>query len=354
MNVPRCAGAGNITEVLEEEADGANAGVDTQPSTLAPKSGRHGTTPLPWDQYWDQQQKVELPDRHGTFNVYSAGTKGAVLFLLHGAGYTGLTWSLVAKSLKDKYRVVAPDLRGHGQTHSDDDLDLSSETLAADVAAIHTFLFGESEEKIPTVLVGHSMGGAIAVWVAVSKQLKQLEGLVVVDVVEGTALAALPHMMHVVDSRPTQFKSIDEAIAWSIRTGMSKNREAAAVSIPSQLTSGDGKFFWRTPLAKSSPYWEGWYTGLSDAFLKATCPKMLLLAGTDRLDKVLTIGQMQGKFQLVLMPTAGHAIQEDEADKTAEHLLQFVKRFRVGEPPMQFPKAASVKPVLPVVAGPTL
>lgn len=29
----------------------------------------------------------------------------------------------------------------------------------------------------------------------------------------------------------------------------------------------------------------------------------------DRLDKSLTIGQMQGKFQLVLMPTAGHAIQ---------------------------------------------
>lgn len=32
-------------------------------------------------------------------------------------------------------------------------------------------------------------------------------------------------------------------------------------------------------------------------------------AVTCRLDKSLTIGQMQGKFQLVLMPTAGHAIQ---------------------------------------------
>lgn len=39
------------------------------------------------------------------------------------------------------------------------------------------------------------------------------------------------------------------------------------------------------------------------------CPKMLLLAGTDRLDKVLTIGQMQGKFQLAVLPMAGHAIQ---------------------------------------------
>lgn len=55
------------------------------------------------------------------------------------------------------------------------------------------------------------------------------------------------------------------------------------------------------------------------------------------------------------MPTAGHAIQEDEPDRTAEHLLGFLKRFRVGEPPMVFPRAPTgIKPVLPVVAGPVL
>jgi protein phosphatase methylesterase 1 len=72
-----------------------------------------------------------------------------------------------------------------------------------------------------------------------------------------------------------------------------------------------------------------------------------------RLDKTLTIGQMQGKFQLVLMPAAGHAIQEDEPDKTAEHVRQFLQRFRIGEPPLTFPKASpGVRPVLPIVAGP--
>lgn len=74
-----------------------------------------------------------------------------------------------------------------------------------------------------------------------------------------------------------------------------------------------------------------------------------------RLDKDLTIGQMQGKFQLVLMPTAGHAIQEDEPERTAEHVAQFLHRFRIGEPPMVIPRAAprpGVGPVLPIVAGP--
>lgn len=55
----------------------------------------------------------------------------------------------------------------------------------------------------------------------------------------------------------------------------------------------------------------GWFTGLSNLFLSVKVPKLLLLAGTDRLDKDLTIAQMQGKFQLVVLPAVGHVIQED-------------------------------------------
>jgi len=54
-----------------------------------------------------------------------------------------------------------------------------------------------------------------------------------------------------------------------------------------------------------------WFTNLSSDFLSVEAPKMLMLAGTDRLDKTLTIGQMQGKFQLEVLPQAGHVIQED-------------------------------------------
>lgn len=37
---------------------------------------------------------------------------------------------------------------------------------------------------------------------------------------------------------------------------------------------------------------------------------MLVLAGTDRLDRELMIGQMQGKFQMIVVPGVGHMIQE--------------------------------------------
>ncbi len=62
------------------------------------------------------------------------------------------------------------------------------------------------------------------------------------------------------------------------------------------------RFVWRTDLSSSAPYWKGWYTGLSELFLSVTAPKILMLAGSDRLDKTLMIGQMQGKFQMSLLP----------------------------------------------------
>jgi hypothetical protein len=139
--------------------------------------------------------------------------------------------------------------------------------------------------------------------------------------------AALPHMLSVVRSRPAFFPSMPAALEWAVRSGACKCAEMAGVSLPSQLVEAPAPtaagsntcmaasgatgtvLTWRTPLEPSRLYWEGWYKGLSEAFLALPVPKMLLLAGTDRLDKVLTIGQMQGRFQLVLLPTAGHAIQ---------------------------------------------
>ncbi len=54
------------------------------------------------------------------------------------------------------------------------------------------------------------------------------------------------------------------------------------------------EYVWRIDLAKTEPFWQGWFTGLSKLFLSTTVPKVLLLAGVDRLDKELSIGHMQG------------------------------------------------------------
>lgn len=56
-----------------------------------------------------------------------------------------------------------------------------------------------------------------------------------------------------------------------------------------------------------------WFTGLSSKFLGSRTARLLVLAGTERLDKALMIGQMQGKFQLAVIPGVGHMVHEVSA-----------------------------------------
>ena len=81
-----------------------------------------------------------------------------------------------------------------------------------------------------------------------------------------------------------------------------------------------------TDLAATQPFWSDWFVGLSAKFLSARGGKLLLLAGTDRLDKELMIGQMQGKYQLAVFPEAGHFVHEDQPAKTAQVVVDFYRR----------------------------
>ncbi|KAH9615342.1 hypothetical protein KSS87_001471 [Heliosperma pusillum] len=81
----------------------------------------------------------------------------------------------------------------------------------------------------------------------------------------------------------------------------------------------------------------GEYEGLSEKFLSSPVPKLLLLAGTDRLDRTLTIGQMQGKFQMVVVRHTGHAIQEDVPEEFATLVLNFISRNRIGPHGIEIP-----------------
>eukprot|EP01130_Rhizamoeba_saxonica_P011237 TRINITY_DN465_c0_g4_i2.p1 TRINITY_DN465_c0_g4~~TRINITY_DN465_c0_g4_i2.p1 ORF type:complete len:175 (+),score=35.07 TRINITY_DN465_c0_g4_i2:474-998(+) len=174
------------------------------------------------------------------------------------------------------------------------------------------------------------MGGAMAIHCAKDLGRDIVRGLIVLDVVEGTAMSSLPLMQSILRRRPKSFDSIPAAIQWSISTGFIRSRKSACVSVPPQIIETEhGLYVWRTDLESTSSFWEGWFTGMSELFLSIPTPKMLMIADTDRLDKALTIGQMQGKYQLTIMPAVGHQIQEDNPIKTAEKFLTFIERFQI-------------------------
>lgn len=283
-------------------------------------------SPLPWTGHFDEERDLLISSSGDKFHVYLAGTEGPVAFCIHGGGYSGLSFALAAGLMKDKVRVVAMDLRGHGLSETSNDTDLSIETLCSDVIDVIDTLYGNAAPAI--ILIGHSMGGAVAVHCAAKRRLPTLAALVVLDVVEGTALASLAYMQSFLSDRPLHFSSVEKAIEWSVRGGSLRNVDSARISVPSTLKYNEEKqcYVWLTPLEETEAHWKGWYKGLSDLFLSCPIPKILILAGTDRLDRALTIGQMQGKFQIIVLRNTGHAIQEDVPDELARIVLGFISR----------------------------
>jgi pimeloyl-ACP methyl ester carboxylesterase len=82
---------------------------------------------------------------------------GPVLVLLHGIQGTARTWDAVAEALAPRYRVVRPNLRGRGGSHSPPGAeDYSLKGFAADLAVMLRSV-GE-----PAVVVAWSMGVSVA------------------------------------------------------------------------------------------------------------------------------------------------------------------------------------------------
>lgn len=156
------------------------------------------------------------------------------------------------------------------------------------------------------ILLGHSMGGSIATKVAHKIETdfkdsvlnKAVLALFVIDVVEGTAMDALPFMEQIVSSRPTEFRDLVSVIKYGVQSGQVRDKRSARVSMPAQVVEvadekrGGSKFVWRTDLMATKPFWVEWFTGLTKTFLEVAMKKQLILAGSERMDKELTISQM--------------------------------------------------------------
>lgn len=53
-----------------------------------------------------------------------------------------------------------------------------------------------------------------------------------IDVVEGSAMDALPFMENIVLSRPAEFRTLDAVVKYGIQSGTVKDLESARVSMP--------------------------------------------------------------------------------------------------------------------------
>ena len=94
---------------------------------------------------------------------YWVGGEGPPLVLVHGLGGGALNFVALAPLLARRHRVLALDLPGHGGSEP-----LSALDGLGDVAA-HVAAVAEREEMLPAAVVGYSMGGVVALRLAVAR-----------------------------------------------------------------------------------------------------------------------------------------------------------------------------------------
>ncbi|KAI0461395.1 hypothetical protein LJB42_001064 [Komagataella kurtzmanii] len=295
----------------------------------------------------------------------SESVKPVIFIAHHGAGSSGLTFTLLAKELvsisKDSQNNSGDeldipgffcfDMRGHGQSkfvETVESKDYSIQTLCVDFINILNEFFARNEFDAvkcrPSIFfIGHSLGGSILTKILKEDMIENqfikdcIKGLVLLDIVEEIAVKALDGMQGYIEHRPKSFASLSDALQWHLDSGLLHNEESGLISIPflfsKREAEGSPVYEWVTDLKSTKPYWKGWFTGLSNGFItiSSRIAKMLVLSNHENLDKYLTIGQMQGKFQLVVFRSQqnsqfGHFIHEDIPNKVAYSILDFVDR----------------------------
>jgi lipase len=133
--------------------------------------------------------------------VHEWGNPGSpAVVCLHGITSHGGRFHGLAERLAAQYRVVAPDLRGHGRSGWEPPWDAG--TLLADVL--------ETVEAERAVWIGHSFGGRLVAELA-AHEPRRVERAVLLD----PALQVLPHValdLAELERRDVSFASVEEAV----------------------------------------------------------------------------------------------------------------------------------------------
>lgn len=161
---------------------------------------------------------------------------------LHGLRSFAYTWEPVALSLADRFRLIALDQRGRGQSDWDPLRRYFTEHYLRDLAALVAHLGLQR-----FVLLGHSMGGTTAI-VHAARHPQQVQALVIEDMGPGASAdgAGAERIRRELQATPARFDSWADARAYwrSKRPGVSEEALDARVR-HSMREDAQGHIVWR-------------------------------------------------------------------------------------------------------------
>jgi len=277
---------------------------------------------------------------HGDRVAYRDCGAGEVLLLIHGMAGSSVTWRAVMPQLSKKFRVVAPDLLGHGESAKP----RGDYSLGAFAVWLRDFLdeLGISQATV----VGHSLGGGVAMQL-VYQHPDYCRRLVLIssgglgpDVGMVLRLLAAPGaelMLPVIAPQPVL--SVGNKLrSWLTSAGIQSPRGAELWSAYSSLSDRQTRQSFLRTLRSVVDHRGQAVSALNRLELRAELPLMAIWGEQDSIipvDHAYAAHAARADSRLEVLPHVGHFPQVEAPTEVVELIEDFAAsgdRSEVGSP----------------------
>lgn len=252
--------------------------------------------------------------------VFDWGGSGAPALLLHGGALTAQTWDYVCVGLRSEFRLIALDMRGHGESSWSNDYSIGQ--FAADAAQAAAAL---GVERLH--VVGMSLGGVAAAELALSAP-GLVKSLAMVDVAPGVEFEGTARMRGFINGMISA-PSVEAVVDAAMRTSPGNDRERVAYRMRALLRRrGDGAWEWRRDSRRmvDYPHILAHIEGLADRVGALNAPFLMVRGGRSKSMPAPAAAAFAGRFRsgrFVEVFDAGHNVQEDNPAALIKELRAF-------------------------------
>lgn len=231
------------------------------------------------------------------------GSKGSLIFI-HGAGSDGEIWSKLWGNLASEFTVIVPDLPGHNLSEGEPC------SAVDDYASSMTAFIKSLNLPRPIIIAGHSMGGAIALSIALTNP-ELSDGLIMVD--SAARLQVLPQFLEQLGKGILDGNFLDFGFAASTPEAVKKDFLDYAAQVPVSIY-----FIDFTACSKFD---------VREQLDQLHCPLLLLVGNEDRLTPVKLSEFIKGKVHpatMKVIPQAGHFTMLEQPQALSQAINEFV------------------------------
>ena len=254
------------------------------------------------------------------------GDHHPVILLLHGGGQNRFSWKNTGRILADRgFRVVALDMRGHGDSDRAPDGDYGLDALVRDTAEVL------SQIGRPVVLIGASMGGMTGIATARELGPSAVTKLVLVDVVPRFEHSGTSRIRDFMSRHIHGFDTLDQAADAIADYLPHRQHRRNPEGLKKNLRRRDGRWHWHwdpafVTSARDDPLLAA---ELEQAAADLQIP-VLLIRG--RMSDVVSHAGVEAFLatvphaEFVELSDAGHTAAGDDNDAFTDAVVAFVTR----------------------------